>query len=213
MTSEEESRFIKAINEKKVTEKLKTIKDVKTKEVKEESLITLKDFNDIYNNLEKSTGLYRKDIIEFVESEKVKIGADSILGKALSGDHDSFDALVSKADYSSILFDSKMYKYSLYIAEKYNYAFAYINVYLALSHTSVTLSDKNDKNKWPLDYIEKKDRDLALYCLIKSYKMGEYGPAKVLSYYFKEGYYFPKSIDIANKFDSIYKKRAYHPEL
>lgn len=162
-----------------------------------------KIIDDIYVKIEKNIDAFKKDIHQFIEQKKLQTDKPSLLGKSLSGDIEAYRTLIYDPKYVEITKDSSFFKYSFYIAEKYGYVSAYLDVFLKLSSKSAALSQKHDKNKWPLDYINDNHRNLALYSLIKSYKAGDYSVIKVLSYYFREGYYFPKNIKAANELDSL----------
>lgn len=174
-------------------------------------MMPIKELDNTYIILEQRTESFRTDILQFVEHYKSKVDDTSLLGRSLAGDIESYDTLTLEPEHWTIRNDSNLYKYGFYIAEKYNYPSIYISVYLEVGGVRVPSSDRKNKNKWSLDYLNDNERNLALYCLLKSYKMREISTAKIISYYFREGYYFPKNIEVANKLDSIYN-RAYPPK-
>lgn len=163
-------------------------------------------------NIDKDIEDYTKNILRFVEDEKSLLNDSSLIAKALSGDMEIFDKITIKMAPATVN-DSNFYKYSYYIAEKFDYAYAYYFVFLVSSGQSAKYCEEKicDDNDWPLNNIKEEQKEIALSCLIKSYKKGEISTSKILSYYFREGYYFPKNIDAANELDSIYR-RAYPPK-
>jgi hypothetical protein len=96
--------------------------------------------------------------------------------------------------------------YALYMANMVNDAEVYLTVYQSLYSVNKS-KRKNIKfidDDMSLDELTKEQRDLAIYYLIKSYRLGNNKAIFGLSYYFENGlYYFPKNISIAHKLESI----------
>ncbi len=99
------------------------------------------------------------------------------------------------------------YPVSLYMAEVYHFTPAYSNTFYSLLVYSKMMNPSKNFNNDLLKYLRKKEQDIAIYCLIKSYKKGNINEAQTLAYYFREGIYFNKSIDTANMLDSIYQNK------
>ncbi|MDR2955000.1 MAG: hypothetical protein LBV43_07960 [Prevotella sp.] len=103
------------------------------------------------------------------------------------------------------------YSISLYMAEVYSFIPAYGDTFYNLLKLAFQ-SQKNQIqnitfNEDIIRFLSCQEQDLAIYCLIKSYKKGDIKEAKTLAYYFKEGIYFKKDINIANTLDSIHENR------
>ncbi|NDV97498.1 hypothetical protein D0T84_21765 [Dysgonomonas sp. 521] len=96
---------------------------------------------------------------------------------------------------------------SFYMAEIYNFTPAYTNTFYGLLKYSKRINPDENFNEYLLKFLRKEDQDLAIYSLIKSYKKGNIDEAKILAYYFREGLYFNKDIDVANVLDSIYENK------
>lgn len=96
---------------------------------------------------------------------------------------------------------------SFYMAEVYHFAPAYTNTFYGLLKYSKKMNPEENFNEYLLKFLSKEEQDLAIYCLIKSYKKGNIDEAKTLAYYFREGLYFNKDIDVANVLDSIYENK------
>lgn len=100
--------------------------------------------------------------------------------------------------------------YALYMATVTNNAEVSLSVYESLFSINQS-KRKNVKiidDDISLDELTEKQRNLALYYLIKSYKLGEKKRTLIfLSYYFEDGlYFFPKDLSIAYKLESILLK-------
>lgn len=115
-----------------------------------------------------------------------------------TGDIDAYKRLKD-----NIMGDYEMLPYSILMAYKYDLPEAYTDVYLSFLFQNIILMRAKDPygDRKSLDFIPKKDRNLALNSLIKAYKKGNKQAAYYLSLYYKEGKYFPK--------DSIYAKKLY----
>lgn len=100
--------------------------------------------------------------------------------------------------------------YALYMATMSDNAEAYLLVYDCLVSINQSKREiyKMIDNDMSLDKLTEKQRNLALYYLIKSYQIEEKGrSASFLSHYFMNGlYYFPKDLSIACKLESIFLK-------
>jgi len=113
--------------------------------------------------------------------------------------------------------------YSLYMAENYNLAVAYLDIYHYYRNlnyknykikvdeesklTIIEEKEKMDKSE-NLSFITDKQKDFAIWSLITAYKKGEFNATSILSIYFKEGLLsFTKDSLIANRLDSIYQIR------
>jgi hypothetical protein len=96
---------------------------------------------------------------------------------------------------------------SFYMAEMHHFTPAYTNTFYGLLKYSKKINPDENFKEYLLKFLRKEDQDLAIYCLIKSYKKGNIDEAKTLAYYFREGLYFNKDIYVANVLDSIYENR------
>lgn len=105
------------------------------------------------------------------------------------------------------------YPLSLILAEEFDFCPAYYHVVWALWLKDKTMNRQIEKtnltkcDNMRFDHLEINERELALYCLIMSYKKGNIENSKLLACYFREGEYFPKDIATANKLDSIYRNK------
>lgn len=99
------------------------------------------------------------------------------------------------------------YTISFYMAEVYHFTPAYTNAFYGLLRYSKKMNPDASFNVSLLRLLRKEDQDLAIYCLIKSYKKGNIDEAKILADYFREGLYFNKNIHVANALDSIYENK------
>lgn len=98
------------------------------------------------------------------------------------------------------------YPYSLYIAEKFNFAPAYYDTFFALKNLSHRQQANSNlkSNTQSLNGISTDLQKLAIYCLIKAYKKGVIPASNDLAFYFNEGIYLPKDADMANALEKIY---------
>lgn len=101
------------------------------------------------------------------------------------------------------------YPASLYMAEIYSFPPAYIDTYysLILLNKKQSKSQEEKINEYSLEYINRNEQNLAIYCLIKAYKKGNISEAKTLAQYFREGKYLPKDNLTAIELDYIYENR------
>ncbi len=169
---------------------------------------TMQIIDSIGRDVDKDIVGFKNDILNFVEKKRTILRDSSLLAKALSGDVDAYYRISFDMAPATVN-DSNFYKYSYYMAQKYGHKSAYSDVFLDCGAKSAKYYKDNnyeENNDWPLDYIGDNQKKLALSCLICSYKEDSPWAAKIFAYYFRNGYYFPKNIEIANKLDSIYKK-------
>ena len=101
------------------------------------------------------------------------------------------------------------YPGSLYMAEKYSFPPAYIDAYhgLILLNRKKGESFNKSISEFSLEYLNKDEQDLAIYCLIKAYQKGSISEAKILSQYFQEGKYLLKDETTAKGLNLIYENR------
>ena len=95
--------------------------------------------------------------------------------------------------------------YTLYVAENFNCVEAYFNLF------GYYYRNKKVDGKavyFVLDDASTKNRQLALYCLIKSFQAGYYPSVDVLRDYYKGGRYFPKNDTVHHLLDSIYQSHS-----
>lgn len=182
------------------------------------------------NSILKSVSLNKKDIIknlsikgdDISEREQqvrnhmdIDYVADKLLEALKEGDFELFDKLLKKYFF---YFDSFNYSpYALYLGEKHDIAQAYTEVYYYYYHLNQKKHNKERKSNMMmiatqfdskrLEYIGKNEKELALWSLIKAFKMGDINIPLTLSYYFKNGYYLPRDTLTANKLKMIYDNR------
>jgi len=90
--------------------------------------------------------------------------------------------------------------FSLYMAEKFNCSEAYYNIFMYYQRGKKV----NGKVVWfALDDASKKNEQLALYCLVKSFQAGYFPSVGVLHEYYKGVQYFPQNDTVCNMLDSI----------
>jgi len=114
------------------------------------------------------------------------------------------------------------YMYSLYMGEKYNFGPAFNDVYLYITRVGLYRFRTKYKEWKTFDYekslllrggsenfnfVTQDEKYLYFYSLIKAYKKGDIYLSQTLGRYFREGLYFPKDTETADKLDSIYENR------
>lgn len=182
--------------------------------IPESKVIQLSSINKEEKGLEKKIKIFRDSLLNSVKAEMNKTDDDEkiiLLREAVkNNDLNKYSKVAYYGFFNDKVFEQDGYRYSLYMGEKYNFAPAYNDVYIYLYKCSYilkrTFGDKDKLDDY-LTYLNENLRNLALYCLIKSYNKGEIQNAPVLSNYFLDGIYFPKNIGISKSLDSIFENR------
>jgi hypothetical protein len=104
------------------------------------------------------------------------------------------------------------YPVSLYMAEKHSFSPAYSDTFYSLYWLGERRKGEQGSNETGLNenfmkYLRKEEQDLAIYCLIKSYKNGDMEGPRTLADYFRKGIYFKKDTNMAIIMDFIYEHR------
>lgn len=176
--------------------------------IPESEIIQIEEVNKEERILNTKTKVFRDSLLEVVDINNLSQFDDSpdlLKGALTNSNLEIYCRVVHKG-----LLQAELYPYSLYMAEESNFIPAYDDVFSYFYKLNYVFQRKEgirDKFKYSLNALSEDQRSLALYCLIKSYKMGCIQNARVLSYYFREGLYFPKDVATANKLDSIYEYR------
>ncbi len=93
--------------------------------------------------------------------------------------------------------------YSLIMAYKYNYSYAYFEIYV----TIIKIHNKGLYDKTLIKNLDLKSREFAISNLIKSAKLGNISAKGVLIKYYFDGIYLPKNIELSKKYENEIKIR------
>lgn len=178
--------------------------------VSESEVIQIERIDSEERKLNSKTKTIRDSIIKSIDLNKLPTmsNADSLLKEAIKTGN---LAMYCTFTVNNGLLNFELYPYSMYMGEIYKFTPAYDDVFYYFYKLNYILQKNQkvyDEFEYSLNELNENQQNLALYSLIKSYKNGYIDNAKVLAYYFREGLYFPKDIQTANKLDSIYEYRS-----
>lgn len=176
-------------------------------------ILQIEEVDKVGLRFDKESKAFRDSLINTINKDSLPQIEDkqiaSLLQKTLNGDINSYCILKNKPVNCGI----PQYVYALYIAEKYDYALPFGDIYFYFYRQNHYNAEKVGKRTYGafngagLKHVSINERNLALYCLIQSYKKGNPNVCPDLSHYFREGMYMEKDVITADRLDSIYFAR------
>lgn len=180
--------------------------------IPESDILRLPQLDSIENTLSIKLKVHIDSILDSINVHSIfgqyiekKVISEANLVNSIDGDTDAYCSLLVNS--GNIMYNSiNSYQFHFYIAEKRGYVPAYTSAYISLAIQCINDNKENFEfeNKWSLGEIDREERDLALLCLIRGYRLGEISCTDILSYYLRNGFYMPQNIKEADMLDAFY---------